>query len=114
MTCPECKAEFVEGIYTCPDCGIPLVYRIEEDVSPNPEAEDTANFVLVYYPINSQEVALIKMILEREDIPYYIKNEPLYKAVLYSIQGPGNIELYVAEEYADDIIELLKNELGHD
>ena len=83
-------------------------------MSPNPEPGDIVNFVLVYYPINSQEVAMIKMILEREDIPYYIKNEPLHKTVLYSIQGPGNIELYVADEYADDTIKLLKNELGHD
>ncbi len=25
MICPNCKSEFVEGVYTCSDCGIPLV-----------------------------------------------------------------------------------------
>ena len=72
------------------------------------------NFVLVYNPISSQEVSLIKMIMERENIPYYIKNDPLHKAVIFSIQGPGKIELYVADQFAEDTIRLLRTELGHD
>lgn len=114
MICPKCKSEFVEGILSCPDCGVQLVYQLREETESISQPMENYNYTLIYHPINSQEVALIKMILEREDIPYYIRNEPLHKAVIYSIRGPGNLELYVATPYADDTIALLKKELGHD
>ena len=53
------------------------------------------------------------MIMEREEIPYVIKNEPLHRAAIFSINGPGEIQLFVAEEFAEETIELLKEELGH-
>ena len=77
------------------------------------QAEET-DYVLVYRPINSQEVALIRMILEREGIPFFIKNEPLHRAVIFSIQGPGEIQLFVPEKYAEETTGLLRSELEHD
>jgi hypothetical protein len=114
MICPECNSEFVEGVISCPDCEIPLVHHVPDDLTEEDELKDDHNFVLVYNPISSQEVSLIKMIMERENIPYIIKNEPLHKAVIFSIHGPGNIELYVAERFAEDTIKILRNELGHE
>ena len=113
MICPKCKSEFVEGITTCPDCQTQLVYEITESDSNKTELREDYNYVFVYNPISSQEVALIKMIMEREGIPYFIKNEPLHKVVIFSISGPGEIQLYVAEEFAEATIKLLKEELGH-
>jgi len=108
MICPKCKSEFVEGVTTCPDCQIQLVYQISENIPEYFEDNENHNYVLVYTPINSQEVAIIRMIMEREGIPYFIKNEPLHKAVIFSIRGPGEIQLYVAEEFAEDTINYLK------
>jgi hypothetical protein len=119
MICPACKSEFVEGVSVCSDCGIPLVDRLPDPGSENSEpvktgqAEET-DYVLVYRPINSQEVALIRMILEREGIPFFIKNEPLHRAVIFSIQGPGEIQLFVPEKYAVETAGLLRSELEHD
>ena len=114
MICPQCKSEFVDGITTCSDCGIPLVIQITDESTENPELEEKSDFICVYTPINSQEVALIKMIMERESIPYFIKNDPIHRVVIFSVHGPGNIELYVAEQYAEDVIKLLREELEHD
>src|SRR4030067_2515673 len=36
MICPECGAEFIEGIHGCPDCRVPLV----PDIPPRPQPED--------------------------------------------------------------------------
>jgi len=80
----------------------------------NCESQNRHHFILIYNPINSQEVAIIRMILEREQIPYVIKNDPLHKAALFSINGPGEIQLYVAPAFAENTINLLKEELGHD
>lgn len=113
MICPNCKSEFVEGVYTCSDCGIPLVdYLPAVDHEMDNPLQDV-NFVAVYNPINSQEVSIIKMILEREEIPFHIKNDRLHGAILFSIQGPGKMELFVPEDYAQQTLDLLREELDH-
>ena len=99
---------------TCPDCQIQLLYHISENIPENFDADKNYNYVFVYTPISTREVALIKMIMEREGIPYFIKNEPLHKTVIFSIRGPGEMQLYVAEQFAKDTIKLLREELGHE
>jgi hypothetical protein len=114
MICPKCKSEFIEGVYICTDCKIPLVdFLPVSDEKSEDQFADT-NFISVYTPISSQEVSIIKMIMEREGIPFYIKNDRLHGAVLFSIQGPGKMELFVPEECAQQVIDLLGEELGHD
>jgi hypothetical protein len=99
MICPECKSAYVDGIYTCFDCDVKLVDnpRPDEQIPENPLKD--AHFISVYTPLNSQEISIIKMILERENIPYYIKNDRLHGAVLFSIQGPGKMEVFVPFEF---------------
>ena len=114
MICPNCKSEFLEGVYTCSDCGVPLVDHLPDADNNIINPLHDVNFVSVYNPINSQEVAILRMILEREEIPYYKKNDRLYSAILFSIQGPGKMELFVPENYAQQILDLLREELGHE
>jgi hypothetical protein len=115
MICPDCNAEYVEGIYICPDCGVKLVDYIppnDEDIQK--KSLQNVHFISVYTPLNSQEVAIIKMILERENIPFYIKNDRLHGAVLFSIQGPGKMEVFVPKDFAQQTIDILTEELGHE
>lgn len=37
--CPKCKNEYVEGIVTCPDCGIDLVEELPEEADPEAPVE---------------------------------------------------------------------------
>lgn len=114
MICPNCNSEFVEGIYSCPDCGIQLVDYTPQDEKSQDNPLQDVHFISVYTPLNSQEVSIIKMILEREDIQYYIKNDRLHGAVIFSIEGPGKMEVFVPEEHAERTSDLLREELGHD
>ena len=114
MICPKCKSEFIEGVYTCADCEISLVDYLPVSEKKHEDRHMDTNFISVYNPLNSQEVAIIKMILEREGVPHYIKNDRLHGAILFSIQGPGKMELFVPEEYAQRVVDLLRNELEHE
>ena len=114
MICPDCHSEYVEGIYNCPDCGITLVDLISPDKNNPDNSLQDVHFISVYSPLNSQEVSIIKMILEREDIEYYIKNDRLHGAVLFSIEGPGKMEVFVPEYVAQKTRDILTEELGHE
>lgn len=114
MICPKCNSEYIDGIYTCSDCDVRLVDHLPTSEAQRENDLTDVNFVSVYNPINSQEVSIIKMILEREGIPHHIKNDRLHGAVLFSLQGPGKMELFVPEEFADRTIKLLREELEHE
>ena len=42
MYCPKCKAEYVEGVNICPDCGVSLVDELAPKERPSPEDLDLA------------------------------------------------------------------------
>ena len=115
MICPKCKSEYVEGIYQCPDCDVALAYEIQEEPEIHSEVEFNENFVGIYSPANSQENAQIKMILDREEIPYFFKNEENYglggSPASPFISG-ARTELYVPEDMGEQALDILKKELS--
>lgn len=113
MYCPICKSEYVEGIYRCEECDADLVETLPEDI-PDRIQKECEDYQCVFYPISSQEVALVRMILEREKIPYFIKNDRLHGSIIFSIRGPGRIEVLVPASRADVSRRLLVDELGHE
>ncbi len=68
MFCPECRAEYMEGITVCVDCNVPLV----PELPPEPKQEDV-EFEEVLLASNMVEIALIKSILDEEGIVYYLQ-----------------------------------------
>ena len=93
MLCPKCEAEYIEGILLCSDCNISLVYSLPEKLEKSekyylenePEKDHSIkeDYVYIYSPVSSQEVIFIKMILEREEIPYFTKNNNSYKQISF-------------------------------
>ncbi len=77
----------------CSDCNISLVYSLPEKLEksennypknePGMDHTIKEDYVYIYSPVSSQEVILIKMILKREGIPYFTKNNNSYKQISF-------------------------------
>ncbi|MDY7036780.1 MAG: hypothetical protein SV375_11550 [Thermodesulfobacteriota bacterium] len=70
MFCPKCKAEYREGFLKCADCDIELVLALPKD--PKPEY---IVWVEVLSTFNNGDIAILKSLLECENINYYFHGE---------------------------------------
>lgn len=70
MFCPNCRAEYIEGIIECADCRLPLVKDLpaEKEV-PLPEFEK----ILTIF--NVGDIAVIKSVLDSAQIEYIFDGE---------------------------------------
>lgn len=103
MFCPDCKAEYVEGIQICADCEIPLVAELpEEDIRQPPHWID---FEEVLTTFNAGDIALVKSILDGENIAYYFHGES-FNYMHPLVQAP---KLMVRKDQADQVREILKD-----
>ncbi len=73
MFCPKCRTEYREGFYVCIDCNSDLVDELPP-VPPEEEPEFT-DYVEIMGTYNPADVALIKSILDSENITYYFSAE---------------------------------------
>ena len=73
MYCPQCKGEYRAGFTECADCQISLVSELPPSDSSD-ELEDVS-LVEVLSTADQGEVALVKSLLETEDIPYFAQGE---------------------------------------
>ncbi len=104
MFCPKCKTEYVEGIHVCADCGSELVPGL-----PTPEPPHWIDFEEVLTTFNAGDIAVIKSILDGEDINYYIQGEA-FNYVQPLVQPA---KLMVQKDQADQAREIL-NDLALD
>lgn len=91
MFCPKCRAEYIAGIKECPDCKVKLVRRL-----PDPEvlAKEPV-FVEILRTSNPGDMALMKSLLDAENIAYYFLGENFNL-----IYAPIDCRLMVLEEDA--------------
>ena len=72
MYCPKCKAEYRDGFYKCSDCDIALVHELPVEPDAEPEYIE---YEKVLSTFNPADVALIKSILDGEEITYFFHGE---------------------------------------
>ena len=72
MWCPECKAEYVEGITRCPECGCDLVDELPEEPD---EPLEPIVWEEVLYTHDQGHIAIIKSLLNEAGIIYYFQGD---------------------------------------
>jgi len=96
--CPQCAAEYREGISQCPECDVALVPTL-----PPGEGPEWIDFVTVLVTRDHSELALAKSLLEGAGIPFFARNEEVENLI-----AAGPIELQVRPEHADEARDLLR------
>ena len=73
MYCPDCRAEYGEGVAECADCHVPL---LAGSAPSEPESFDPELNLVVVLETNDQfELALAKGLLEEAGIPFFVLNQ---------------------------------------
>jgi hypothetical protein len=72
MFCPQCKTEYRPGFTVCADCNVDLVTELSSEPEP-----DLVEFEEILSTYNPGDIAVIKSLLESEDITYYFKGDHL-------------------------------------
>jgi hypothetical protein len=104
MFCPNCRAEYREGFTRCADCDVPLTAGLPPEPRPSDDVDETATLVEVYSTFNEAEIALIKSILEGEEIIYDFQGEFFHQM---GISGTP-VRLLVPEEQAERVKDILR------
>ena len=98
MFCPECEAEYIEGVHGCPDCRVPLV----TELPPQPQLE-YVEYVPVLKTGNPIVLAMVKSILTSAGIRHYVKGE-----VLQELFRIGTTEIQVGRDDEPEARNLLR------
>lgn len=106
MFCPNCQAEYREGFIHCSDCDVDLVPKLpEESKSMQIELDTDDAFVSLFSTYNLADIAVIKSILDDNEIEYFIQGENT--AYIRGYMDPSILK--VRKDQADTVKELLKD-----
>jgi len=97
--CPQCEAEYREGISQCRECGVALVQSL-----PAGEAPEWVDFVTVLITRDHSELALAKSLLEGAGLPFFARNEGVENLI-----AAGPVEVQVRPEHEAEARELLRD-----
>ncbi len=94
--CPICKSEFYDEVKVCPDHHVKLVGSLK-----NIKHEDNVHWVLLYQFINKTYFEMVSQVLEKNNIPYFQKNDFFEGAYLVKSGSPigTSIKLYIPVKY---------------
>lgn len=72
MFCPKCAREYQAGLHHCAACGLDLI----EVRPPNTEKDGGyVDLVEIFSTYNQGDIAMIKSVLDGEEIHYYFQGE---------------------------------------
>jgi hypothetical protein len=100
MFCPKCRAEYREGFSVCVDCDSDLV-----DELPAEEKPEFIDYVEVMGTYNVADIALIKSLLDAENITYYFNAEHF----MYVRPLAEQVRLMVKKDEAEKAKEILRD-----
>ena len=99
MVCPQCRAQYREGVVVCPDCHVPLMDHLDED------DVDVLLQTGIYNPI---AIGLAASLLQEAGIPFYVMDQNIA-----ALQEIGNVfgfwNVRVPKEREAEAREILQN-----
>ncbi|MGD0337514.1 MAG: DUF2007 domain-containing protein [Bacteroidota bacterium] len=98
MFCPNCRAEYIDGITDCKECGVPLVTSI-------PAEPEMYKFVKLLSTFNLVDIAVIKSLLDDGEITYYFIGENFNQ--IDQLVQPAR--LFIREDQVEEARGLLKD-----
>jgi hypothetical protein len=110
MFCPQCRAEYREGVERCPECDLPLVASLEEPEPGEPEAK----LVKVFQTGEAAMIPVVESVLDSAGIEFLAKGEEIQDLFGFGRLGTnysfvaGPVEFLVREEDAATARELLE------
>jgi hypothetical protein len=99
MFCPQCRAEYREGFTVCGDCGTTLVPELPPE-PPKETPSEGADFEEVLGFMDEGVVAIVKSLLDEEEIGYYVVGE-------FSVSKGPDQKLMVRKDRAERAREIL-------
>jgi len=111
--CPQCMAEYKDGVFECSDCRIPLVSGPAPALSP----ENSPKLVTVFETNDSFALTLAKASLEEARIDYVVSGyDPRHivghpevaECSVFSLVGHGSSSIQVSPESESEARELLE------
>ena len=75
MFCPECKAEYVDGIVECADCHVPLVASLPEKAENETQTGEPVEWVPLLTTTYEADIAFLKSVLDSEGIAFWVDGE---------------------------------------
>mgnify|MGYP001455828527 CR=1 FL=1 len=100
MFCPQCRSEFIEGIFRCPECRVQLVKRLPEVSRPA-----FVDYKEVLSTFNPADIAFLKSLLDSEGIQYFFKGEQF----MYIRPFADPARLMIRVDQAQEAMELIKD-----
>ncbi|RMF08938.1 MAG: hypothetical protein D6762_04680 [Candidatus Neomarinimicrobiota bacterium] len=108
MYCPECHAEYQEGITECADCHVSLV-----ETEPLEQPLEEINWVELE-PVDKIYEGMLREIFEQEQLPCYTKSDRLSSTLGMTTAGAvgGYVRFYVPESEAERARDIVKGIVG--
>ena len=102
MFCPKCRYEYEQEISMCPDCGILLVGKLQNDDS---SKQKHTELVPVLSTFDTGIIVIAKSLLLSAGIDFYAKGEDSQN--LFAGTG-GFIDIMVDKENLSEALEILQ------
>ena len=104
MFCPECRAEYIDGIIFCSVCNIRLVEKLPEAEPPLTNFVDYEEVLSTYNPA---DIAFLKSLLEGEGIQHFFKGEHF----MYVRPMADPARLMIRKDQVEDALQLINRKM---
>lgn len=103
MYCPECKAEYREGIARCVECDVPLVAELEHELVADSEEGEKQELISIFESTDSALLSDVVARVESAGVPYLLQSGTAfeYPAVPESLTWRG--VLWIPADETEDV-----------